>query len=125
MLPGESSDTALGLRNLAIEESLILLCPPTFWYEVANALWVAVRRERLSYDGAQRALDALRNFVFESHDADAAACLSLATEYRLAVYDAAYIVLAMDSTAPLWTLDGQMAVSARNMGIRVGPSQEG
>lgn len=121
VLPGEGFDIALRLRNQAIEKPLVLLCPPTFWYEVANALWVAIRRERLSYDGAHRALNALRDFVFEPHDADAAACLSLSAEYGLAVYDAAYVVLAMDSRAPLWSLDRQMADVASGVGVTVLP----
>jgi predicted nucleic acid-binding protein len=125
VLPGETSDEALRLRNLAVEEPITLFCPPTFWYEVANALWVAIRRERMSNEAAQQALGALRDFLVESHEVDAAACLSLSTEYGLAVYDAAYIVLALDRKAPLWSLDREMASVARNMGIWVRPDQQG
>lgn len=125
VLPGEGFDVALRLRSQAIERPLVLLCPPTFWYEVANALWVAIRRGRLTYDDAHRALNALQDFEFEPHDVYAASCLSLSAEYGLAVYDAAYVVLAMDSRAPLWSLDGQTADVARAVGVTVLPDPKG
>lgn len=122
VIPGENSDDALRLRDLALEDRFSLLCPPTFWYEVANALWVSVRRSRMAYEDAQTALAALQDFMVESCEVDAATCLAVATEYQLAVYDAAYLVAAIDRGIPLWSLDRQLAQAATNVGIVVLPA---
>ncbi|MHB1842617.1 MAG: type II toxin-antitoxin system VapC family toxin [Sulfobacillus sp.] len=46
VLPGERSVPALRLRDLAVKDGHRLLCPPISWYEIANALRVASRRDR-------------------------------------------------------------------------------
>ncbi|MHB1506328.1 MAG: type II toxin-antitoxin system VapC family toxin [Sulfobacillus sp.] len=124
VLPGERSAQAMRLRDLAVRDGHRLLCPPIFWYEIANALWVASRRDRLSTDGAHQALAALRDFTMESCDADPAACLSLATQCRLAVSDAAYLVISLDRQVPLWSFDQGLVSAARQLGITVHPSAE-
>lgn len=48
MLPGEDDQRVVELRDRAAHQpGVTLLVPPVFWYEVANALWVAVHRQRI------------------------------------------------------------------------------
>lgn len=55
VLPGEDA----GLGRCAVEEGVDLLVPTPFPYEVANALWAAVRRGRLEEGLAREALGVL------------------------------------------------------------------
>lgn len=119
--PDEQSAAALDLRERAIHDDVRLICPPTFWYEVANALWVATRRRRLSVDDAAQALDALMDFTIEICETDPVACVLLANEWTLAVYDAAYLVAASASDAHLWSLDVDQARAAASLGITALP----
>lgn len=57
VLPGE--DAGLGLRRRAVEEGVDLLVPTPLPYEVANALWAAVRHGRLEEGLAREALGVL------------------------------------------------------------------
>lgn len=67
VLPGEDSERVLPLRDAALQEGgAVLLVPPAVWSEVANALWVAVRRLRLERDAAVDALKCLVEFGFEA-----------------------------------------------------------
>jgi len=63
VLPAEDTDQALSLRNYALENpQTVLLVPPTFWYEVTNVLWVAVRCKRLNRQNPTKALELLIDF---------------------------------------------------------------
>lgn len=86
-----------------------LLAPTLMPYEVANALWVKVRKAP-----PQRAalLGQFRDFLavpFETCEVDLDAAASLGLQHGLTVYDASYIWLAVDRKAGLVTLDRQMA----------------
>lgn len=98
-----------------------LLAPVTFWYEVANALWAAVRRKRLEVVQARTGLGALRDFAIGTCPADPGAALDLAFRHGLAVYDAAYLSGALEAGGVLWTLDRAMARAALAEGISVEP----
>ncbi|MBM4236177.1 MAG: type II toxin-antitoxin system VapC family toxin [Firmicutes bacterium] len=122
VLPAEDTDQALSLRNQALSEpQLILLVPPTFWYEVTNVLWVATRRHRLSNQNAQKALDMLIDFEFTVWAAELKRCLNLSLDHNLSVYDNAYLELAIDQQATLWTMDQQLKKGAHSLNIKVLP----
>ena len=56
VLPGEKASPSLTLRDKLVDspETGRLLVPPNYWYEVANTLWVAVRRERITRQRQQK-----------------------------------------------------------------------
>jgi len=73
--PGEDTHDVIKLRDRAADKpGMLLLVPPTFWYEVANALWVATRRQRIAPGVAAETLSALRDFGCEEWEPDPAAC---------------------------------------------------
>jgi predicted nucleic acid-binding protein len=122
VLPAEDTDQALSLRNHALNNpQTILLVPPTFWYEVTNVLWVATRRQRLSNQNALKALDLLIDFEFRVWIADPGHCLNLSLTHNLAVYDTAYLDIAMDKQATLWTMDQRLKKAAESLDITVLP----
>lgn len=122
ILPGDEAEAALPLRERAANEpSLSLRVPPIFWYEVGNVLWQAIRRGRIGHPDAAAALEALRAFAIETGPADVMACLELAVASGVSVYDASYLVLALEASIPLWTLDRGLAAAATAAGVQVEP----
>lgn len=122
VLPGDETERALALRDRAMAApSLRLLVPPTFWYEVANALWAAVRRRRLGRSAAGDALVSLQDFGVDIWSVAPETCLDLAFHHQVAVYDSAYLALALSVGATLWSLDERLRAAARSSHIGIEP----
>ena len=95
---------------------------PTIWpLEVANALLVAERRKRITSPDS----DCVAEFIVtlpihvddETHSSALGATITLAREYALTAYDAAYLELAMRLDVPLATADKALAGAARASGV--------
>ena len=125
LLPGEGTALCLSLRDsAATNPETRLFVPPNFWYEAANTLWVAVRRERLTQAAATAALQALIEFQFTVWPVEPVVCLALSFQLGLAVYDSAYLSLALEQDSTLWTLDKALAEAAGRLNVAVEPSFE-
>lgn len=101
------------------ETETMMLTPPNFPFEVANAL---LRGLGLEPDVAIERLDHLYRTGFEPADRGPAgimATLRLAGRHGLTVYDAAYLELAIDIDGHLATLDRDLAAAAIAEGIEV------
>ncbi len=123
ILPGEGAVLCLSLRDSAAANPEIrLFVPPNFWYEVANTLWVAACRERLTQATATAALDTLVEFQFTVWPVEPAVCLALSFQQGLAVYDSAYLSLALEHSSTLWTLDQTLAKTAGELNVVVKPT---
>lgn len=90
--------------------------PGLWWLEVANSLTVAVRRQRITAEFRQAALDDLAILDINT-DAQTAAkawsdTIRLADAYRLTLYDAAYLELAIRRGLKLATLDNELRQAA-------------
>ena len=105
----------LAYAQLDLDPALV---PPVRWYEVRNILLVNERRRRISQRESTdfiRELDELPIRVSEipKHST----LLDLARNYRLTVYDAAYLELAQRHGVPLATLDKALRAAAQAAGI--------
>jgi predicted nucleic acid-binding protein len=106
------------LRNVEAGGALV----PGHWpTEVANALLVAERRQRLKAPAVDGLLQLIASLPI-SIDGRAAtnltgSLLTLAREQSLTAYDAAYVELARHNGPPLATLDRPMARAARHLGV--------
>lgn len=116
-----SQATDLSRRSRAVVEDEGAIVPFIFPIEFANALLMLRRRGRLSPDDEQLAVEGLR---FIGPEVDMMTCgtavdklLPLATSYRLTVYDAAYLELALRSGLPLATRDRDLDRAAREAGV--------
>jgi predicted nucleic acid-binding protein len=95
---------------------------PLHWpLEVANALLMAQRRQRISADFRDAALRDLAALPI-SLDGETSArawdeTLRLAEAYGLTTYDAAYLELAQRLTLPLATLDAELCVAANALRV--------
>lgn len=97
---------------------------PSLWsLEVANALTIAARRNRISF---QERNDVLYDLSFFEISIDSEtdrhawkATLLLADHYKLTVYDASYLELAQRKRLPLVTLDKELCSAAKSAGVEL------
>jgi predicted nucleic acid-binding protein len=106
------------LDRLADEEA----AAPALWrLEVANALAMAERRDRLSAAGLTRSVALLQRLTValdaEGTDRAFHDLLELARSERLTVYDAAYLELALRLGVPLASKDAELRKSAARLGL--------
>jgi predicted nucleic acid-binding protein len=102
------------------------LVPPLWPYEVANGLAVAERRKRITSANVARYLDHLAKLPISIDSTDRSQIgrafdqvLSLARRYRLSVYDAVYLELAVRLGLPLASLDHGLRKSAEAAGVEL------
>ncbi len=102
-------------------EGETLHAPDLLPYEVASALGRAVAVGQLSANEVPRACERIAAVPIMLHllqDAAAVVAMTQRLE-RKSAYDAAYIVLAEELNAELWTLDGPLARNAGPRGLPV------
>ena len=105
---GTVQEQATSLLTSQRAGALFLTAPDFIRLKIANVLWKAARRRRLSKNLATEALIGPSSSVSISTLSSAALrddALAIAVEYNCAVYDAAYLALAMNSGLPMITAD--------------------
>ena len=113
----EQSGMVESLITEAVSESLTLLVPVLFWYEVCNVLQMAVIRKRLNQDDASAALYHLTSLPLQTDDAPTPVIMMrisrFSAEYCLTAYDSAYLELAERNMADLITCDKALAAAQK------------
>jgi predicted nucleic acid-binding protein len=121
-LPDETSEQADYFFSRASGESIFWVSA-LWWYEIANALIGAERRKRLSENDRMRLIELYRMFPIQTDsvlDSDAMYRFhTLAMEYELSAYDAAYLELAQRRGLGLATLDQRLHSAARKAGVKL------
>lgn len=97
---------------------------PGHWrLEVASLGRIAVRRRRLAADDLAAGLSALAGAPPDEDSETGARAWSdimhLSEKYRLTIYDAAYLELALRRRLPLLTADRELAAAARAAGVEL------
>jgi predicted nucleic acid-binding protein len=96
----------------------IAFVPDLWWYEMRNILVVGERRGRISADVTAAFLSDMSELRIEMDAArDDVPLLDLARKHNLAVYDAAYLALALRERLPLATLDKHLEAAAAAEGV--------
>ena len=121
-LPDETSKGAERfLSRISIRS--ILWVPALWWYEMANALLTAQRRKRLTEAERIRLMELYRKLPIRTDvilDSDIMLRFhTLAVEYNLSAYDAAYLELAERRGLGLGTVDRPLRLAAQRAGIKV------
>ncbi len=97
--------------------------PSHFWIEITNAMWTAERRKRIARSEMERSLEIAFALPVLTDDETSIRCrretLTLAREFALTIYDAAYLELALRRNAALATVDRALARAARSVGTLV------
>ncbi len=121
-MPDEGSPTADRFWK-QVRSGAPLHVPSLWWFECANALVVARRRNRLTRDQAEklgRLFGSLPLDTAAAPGGDAIARLQvLAERNNLSAYDAAYLDLARRLMVGLATLDKRLAAAARAENVEV------
>lgn len=123
-LPDENSTAADRFWGEA-QSGAQLHVPTLWWYECANALVVARRRERITEKQAAQLGDLLGSLPLKTATCptgdDLARLQFLAARHGLSAYDAAYLDLARRLIVGLATLDERLANAARAENLEVFP----
>ena len=94
------------------------IVPSIWWYEIRNVLVLNERRKRISPDDSNRFLLALEQLSIDvDTPSDGMQVVDLSRKYKLSVYDAAYLALAMKGRLPLATLDKALQSAAVTAGV--------
>jgi predicted nucleic acid-binding protein len=121
-LPDEKSEQADHFFGRLTGGS-VLWVPALWWYEMANALIGAQRRKRLTERDRIRLLELYRMLPIQTDtalDPDAMHRFqTLAMEYELSAYDAAYLELAQRKGLGLVTLDRRLHSAALRTGVKL------
>jgi len=101
-----------------VREGVELHTPELARYEIANALTRKASNSELDAAGLPAVWAELEALPISYHPlGDGAAVIALATELeRRSAFDVAYVALARDLDAELWTLDGPLARNAATRG---------
>ncbi len=90
---------------------LRLIVPDLFFYEVANGITIAVRRQRMSPEDALTALESLELLklnTFPAFTRKAEAVFAVSHRFSLSFYDASYIVTSEHNADLLVTADERL-----------------
>jgi predicted nucleic acid-binding protein len=121
-LPDETSEHADHFFRRITSES-VLWVPALWWYEIANALIGAQRRKRLTEGDRMRLIELYRMLPIQTDtvlDSDAMVRFhTLAMDYGLSAYDAAYLEVAQRRGLGLATLDQRLHSAAIRAGVKV------
>ena len=115
----ERTQPIMDLLDRAAETAAVA---PSLWpLEALNGLLMAERRRRLDTKRRQRLAGFLRGLpvTLDAETADQAwtATARLAERYRLTLYDAAYLELALRRKLPLATLDQDLIRAGKALGM--------
>jgi predicted nucleic acid-binding protein len=118
--PDEHSNFAYRVLDLLEHKQAVV---PSLWaIEVANALVVGERRQRLTASDIARFFELLRGLSIETDTQTSARALSdtlqLARTHNLSAYDAVYLELAMREGLVLATLDERLKTAAKRVGVQ-------
>ena len=117
----ETTDPIRRLFDAVADDGAVV---PALWrLEIANSLTVAVRRGRIDANFRRAVLSdlALLDITTDDHtDVHAwGETLSVADRFHLTVYDVAYLELAQRRNLPLATLDRELRVAAKSLGLHL------
>ena len=119
--PGGSDSEAVITRQTRAGGRVVV--PSHFWLEATNPL---IARRRWSGAEVLQAIHTLDAFRFETIEVDRALLvltLDASERYRLTMYDAAYLALAISLDGSLLTLDAALRAAAGARAAPVGPAR--
>ena len=105
LLPDEKYPEADKAILSHIAEEVHCIAPSLLKFEVANALYAAVLRKRISPPLAQKLIKHMLDLCIEEYPIQFLDALKVSFKHHLSVYDASYLVLARKYHIALLTMD--------------------
>jgi len=117
----EENDLASRALEVAARQGMLV---PSIWlYEIANVLFLGVRRDRLGPGDLPQVIGLFERLQITAVDLAlddlVGEVASLALEHGLSVYDASYLFLALRERAPIATADRRLLAAAEAAGCVV------
>lgn len=106
-------------RALELSAGRNLIAPSSVHWEMGNAFSAMIKRGRVTLKQATDCLDAYAEIPIKLVDVNLNPALALVERHRIDAYDAYLLVCAMQSNAPLVTLDQPLQKVAEFLGIPV------
>jgi predicted nucleic acid-binding protein len=110
-------DHPLADRAFVEIQSDSVVVPGIFWYELWNILVLNERRNRITREDSAQFLRDLEQFSIGLDFPRGPHLMDLSREYKLSVYDAAYLAAAQSNRLPLATLDKALQAAALAAGV--------
>lgn len=122
--PDEDNEASVSVRQRVSTQGAYV---PSLWpTEFANALLMAERRGRISWGKVSEIVGHVRRltiYVLPSPTlAELDDLLAVARQHRLTLYDASYLVAAINQQMPLASLDKELIAAAKSVGVPVLPA---
>jgi predicted nucleic acid-binding protein len=118
----DEADRKYSLTVLSSLSEKRALVPVLWFYEIGNALLMAHRRRRISFDQIDAFLGRLKALPIDTAQQTPDEILempTLARAHGLTIYDAAYLALAMKSNSTLATNDNALRKAAASIGVKI------
>jgi predicted nucleic acid-binding protein len=96
-----------------------LISPGCVRWEVGNALYGAIKRDRIKVQEALSAFEDYERIPIRQVDVDMGAALRIAARHKIPTYDACYLECARAQRTALLTLDDRMMKVAATLKINV------
>lgn len=110
------------VRGLILEKDTMAVVPAIWSAEVANVLFQAERRKRISPENVNQAMQILSQLPIETDHlpiTNMGHVLHLCRQYTLTSYDALYLELALRRNIALATQDRKLKASAKEAGVKL------
>jgi predicted nucleic acid-binding protein len=121
-LPDERSSVVDAFFKSITEKDTILV-PSLWWYEIANVLAIAARRERLTHAQMNEIISLMETIDMTTKEVrslmQVKTLYEIAQLYTLTAYDAAYLALVIAESACLVTLDESLLNAGKKAGVDV------
>ena len=121
ILPDEWSADADRLLARIVKGAVQLVVPSLWHYEMGNLLRSAVRRKRLTVEDMWLGLETVNRVPLSMEDLPGTPArrriLHLALQFNLSFYDASYLELADRLKVPLYSADGRVMATAKQLGL--------
>jgi predicted nucleic acid-binding protein len=115
VIANEPEKTAL----VELTRGLELIAPPSVHWEVGNAFSAMMKRKRITLNEALKALDVYDKIPIKFLDVELEQTLRIAANLNIYAYDAYIIRCAQKYRTPLVSLDQNLVIQAKNIGIHV------
>lgn len=96
-----------------------LFAPRSLHWEIGNAFSAMLKRQRITRNQAQAALEIYQQISLNLVDVDLAQAIRLSAQLDIYAYDAYVIACAQNQNCPLLSLDGGLINAAKAAGVAV------
>lgn len=106
-------------RLVELTRQAELIAPASMPWEIGNALSAMFKQRRITIENALAALSAYEQIVIQLVEVPLPQAVQVSSDLGIYAYDAYMICCALNSGAPLLTLDQRLKASAARAGVMV------